>query len=202
MTGLFGELREALARRPPVRLGPPPAGVLPASVLVPFFLREDEPHLLFVKRPDGDYPHAGQVAFPGGKRDGDEDALACALRETEEETGLDPADVTLLGELDDYDTVVTGFRVTPVVGVIPFPYPFRPQPREVERLIEAPLRTLLDPAKLRTVTGELFGRVRPVHFYEVGIDVVWGVTAGMLGPLLELLRGLPSCPRPGNSGPP
>ena len=191
---LFDELERLLAARVP-RLLPDPSEARPASVLVPLYLDGGEPHLLFVKRPEGDYPHAGQVAFPGGRRDEGEEALACALREAHEEVGLEPSAVRVLGRLDEYDTVVTGYRVTPIVGVIPYPYPFRMQEREVERLLFVPLRTLLDPANCSTRQREWQGASWTIHYYQAGDDVVWGVTAGMLRPLLAEVRTLPSCPR-------
>jgi len=188
---LFDELEDALAGRTPVRLQPSPSS-RPASVLVPFYEQGGEAHLLFLKRPDGQYAHAGQVAFPGGKREEGESPLQCALREADEEVGLAPADARILGELDDFDTVVTGFCVRPVVAAIPFPYPFRPDPREVERLIHIPLARLLDPSIFKQEDREAFGRRWPVYYYTVGPDVVWGVTAGMLTPLLKIVRDLPS----------
>lgn len=189
---LFDELQSALAARPPRRLGPALDGVHEASVLVPFYEEGGEPYLLFLKRPDGHYRHAGQVAFPGGKREAGETLLGCALREAGEEVGLQPSDVRVLGELDEYDTMVTRFHVTPIVGVIPFPYPFRPDPREVEKLIHVPLRKLLVAGALREEAREAFGRRWPVYYYDVGPDVIWGVTAGMLKPLLGMIHELPS----------
>ncbi len=193
--GLFDELRSALAAKEPRRLGELLSGVRRASVLVPLFEAGGAPHLLLLKRPDGDYRHAGQIAFPGGKRDGEETALECALREANEEVGLARQDVELLGELDEYDTVVTGFRVSPVVGVIPHPYAFKPDPFEVERLITVPLVRLLDPSIFREEGRSALGRMWPVYYYRVGDDVIWGVTGGILTPLLEMIRALPSCPR-------
>jgi 8-oxo-dGTP pyrophosphatase MutT (NUDIX family) len=187
---LFDELRDTLAGRQRAQLGPAAEGTRPASVLVPFYEQDGQAHLLFLKRPDGHYHHAGQVAFPGGKREGTEDALACALREAREEVGLAPVDVEVLGVLDDFDTIVTRFRVTPVVGVIPCPYPFVPDPREVERLIHVPLSRLLDPSIFREEEREAFGRKWPVYHYAAGTDDIWGVTAGMLKPLLSIVRGL------------
>jgi 8-oxo-dGTP pyrophosphatase MutT (NUDIX family) len=189
---LFEELHQALAHRAPVSLGPVPGDVLRASVLVPFFERDSEVCLIFVKRPEGDYKHAGQIAFPGGKRDGAETALECALRETFEEVGIAPEDVRVLGELDEYDTRVTGFRVTPIVGVVPYPYPLRPQPREVERILQVPLASLLDPSIFRMEQREAFGHTYRIYYYGVPEGLIWGVTAGILTPLLELIRGLPS----------
>jgi 8-oxo-dGTP pyrophosphatase MutT (NUDIX family) len=188
---LFDELKAALAAREPVRLGPLEPGVRPASVLVPFYEQDGEAHLLFLKRPEGEYRHAGQVAFPGGKREPGETALACALREASEEVGLSAKDVEVLGEFDEYDTVVTSFRVTPIVAVIPFPYPLRPDPREVEKLLFVPVAKLLDPGIFREEIRQAFGRSWKIYYYDVGPDPVWGVTAGMLRPLLEIVRPLP-----------
>lgn len=193
---LFAELRAALAARTPKSLGELPTGTRRASVLVPFFDAGGAPHLLFLKRPEGQYLHAGQIAFPGGKRDGDESAFECALREAQEEVGLTMGDVEVLGELDEFDTVVTEFRITPIVGLIPHPYDFRPDPFEVERLITVPLSRLLDSSLFKQEWRRALGRLLPVYYYTVDEDVIWGVTGGMLTPLLELVRTLPSCPRP------
>lgn len=201
---LFDELKQALSVHEPRRLSPAPGRARPASVLMPFYEQGGEAYLLFLKRPDGEYHHAGQVAFPGGKREPGETPLECALREASEEVGLAARDVEVLGELDEYDTIVTGFHVTPIVGVIPSPYPFRPDPREVERLIHVPLARLLDPALSREEERHALGRRWPVYYYDVGPDVVWGVTAAMLRPLLALIGQLPSVagavPSPGASG--
>ncbi len=194
---LFAQLREALRQRAPKSLGELPPGVQRASVLAPFFEKQGEPHLLFLKRPEGDYRHAGQIAFPGGKRDAGESALDCALREAQEEVGLAPSDVEVFGALDEYDTVVTGFRISPFVGLMPYPYELRPAPREVERLLEVPLRALLDPAVFHCEQREAFGRLLAVHYYSVGSDLIWGVTGGILTPLLEMVRGLPAAARQG-----
>ncbi len=192
---LFGELRAALAARAPKSLGELPEGTRRASVLVPFFDAGGSPQLLFLKRPEGEYLHAGQIAFPGGKRDGDESAFDCALREAREEVGLAAGDVEVLGELDEFDTVVTSFRITPIVGVIPHPYDFRPDPFEVERLITVPLSRLLDSSLFKQEWRRALGRLLPVYYYTLDGVVIWGVTGGMLTPLLELIRTLPSCPR-------
>jgi len=192
---LFQELREALAARAPLRLGAVPYQATPASVLVPFYEEGGEAKLLFLKRPDGEYRHAGQIAFPGGKRDAGETAQDCALREAQEEVGLAPGDVQILGELDEYDTVLSGFRITPIVGIIPAPYPFKPDAHEVERLIHVRLEDLLDRGRFREELRELFGRMWPVFYYSVGPDVIWGVTAGILTPLLDIVRTLPSVRR-------
>lgn len=188
---LFADLKQALATREVRRLGDSPSHILPAAVLAPFFLKAGEPHLLFIKRPEGDYRHAGQIAFPGGKRDpGDRSNVDCALREAHEELGIAPEHVTLLGELDEFDTVVSGFRVSPIVGVIAHPYPFQPEPAEVERIIEVPLSVLLDPRNHRVEERQAFGATRRIYYISAGDDVIWGVTGAILVGLLEIIRGL------------
>jgi 8-oxo-dGTP pyrophosphatase MutT (NUDIX family) len=192
-TTQFDELRAALSARPAKSLGPPPEGVRLAAVLAPLFVKDGEPHLLFIKRPEGNYSHAGQIAFPGGRRkDADKDALATAFREAEEEVGIRGADVDLLGRLDEYDTVVSGFRVSPFVGAIPFPYPFRSDAREVASLIEIPMRTFFDPAAVREQIFNTGGVKHPVYFYSAGEHLVWGATGAMVHGLLEILSGLSS----------
>src|SRR4051812_11282044 len=119
------ELRAILASRTPVRL----SDGRKAAVLVPVLFAPDGPELLFMKRPDGATAHAGQVSFPGGKTDpGDRDAIATALREAEEELGIAPASVEVLGALDDINTAVTAFDVTPVVGALRERPVLRPSP--------------------------------------------------------------------------
>jgi len=182
------KLRAALSNRAPKRLGPLEAGTQRASVLVPFFEKAGDLHLLFVKRPEGDYPHAGQIAFPGGKRESGESEVDCALREAEEEVGIPPATIDLLGVLDECDTI-TGYRATPGAGLLSTRQ-FRAHPREVERILEVPLTVLLDRSRFRTQTRDILGRQVLVHYYSVGSDVIWGATAWMLTPLLELIRSL------------
>ncbi len=196
MAGFFDDLRDALATRGHRDLGAPPAGVRSAAVLAPLFLRDGEPHLLFIRRAEGAYSHAGQIAFPGGKRGArDADPLATALREAEEEVGIRGRDVEVLGRLDDYDTVVSGFRVAPFVGVIPFPYPFRSDAREVASLLEIPLSRLLDPAIYRELPIPAVGEHRTLYSYTVDENVVWGATAAMVRQFLAVVRELPSAPK-------
>jgi 8-oxo-dGTP pyrophosphatase MutT (NUDIX family) len=192
----FQELRDALAARPARLLGPPTPDVHLAAVLAPLFMKDEEPQVLFIKRPEGDYSHAGQIAFPGGrKKDSDADSLATAFREAEEEVGIRGSDVELLGRLNEYDTVVSGFRVSPYVGLLDFPYPFRSDAREVSFLIEMPIRTLLDPSIFREQPYTRGGVTWPVYFYSAGDHVVWGATGAMIHELLGIVRELPSWER-------
>src|SRR2546428_9461801 len=124
-------------------------GKTPAAVLVPLLAVDGEPQLLFTRRSRLLRHHQGQVAFPGGCRHpADADLVATALREAHEEIGLDPADVCLLGPLDDIETVATRFVITPFVGVVPHPYDFRPCPDEADLIFTVPLGRLEPPDAL------------------------------------------------------
>jgi 8-oxo-dGTP pyrophosphatase MutT (NUDIX family) len=157
---------------------------LPAAVLVGF--REGvQPRLVLTVRNDNLQAHAGQVAFPGGRSDpGDGDALATALRESEEEIGLDRALVTPLGYLDRFETI-SGFCVTPVVAKIAAEAQLYPAPDEVAEVFEVPLAFLLEPANLRRYTMEFRGHQRPMVEFIHGGHRIWGATAAMLYNLLQ-----------------
>ena len=118
----------------------------PAAVTLLLYEDGGEYHVILTARTSKVEHHKNEVSFPGGARDpGDLDALATALRETDEEIGVRPEDVEVLGALDDLVTV-SKFRVTPFVGVIPFPYEFRPNPHEVAEILQVPVSHLLDAA--------------------------------------------------------
>lgn len=159
----------------------------PAAVLVAVTDRRD-PGLILTRRTEALRHHAGQVAFPGGRIDPeDDDAIAAALREAREEIGLDPRDVQVVGPADRYRTV-TGFEVQPVLGVIPPDLVFAPEPAEVAAVFEVPLDFVLNPANHVEATVEWQGRNR--HFYEIGWNGhrIWGATAAMLVNLSRRLR--------------
>jgi len=155
------------------------AGITPAAVLVAVVERA-EPGVLLTLRPETMRKHPGQVSFPGGRIDpGDDGPVAAALREAEEEIGLPPAQVEVVGVADRYVTV-TGFEVTPVVGIVPPDLPLTPHPGEVAALFEAPLHFLLDPNHQMERTAMWRGRER--HYYEIEWDGrrIWGATAAMI----------------------
>lgn len=149
-----------------------------AGVLVPILLRANGPELLFTRRTDTVLTHKGQISFPGGQREeSDSETIETALRESYEEIGLESSRVTVLGELDDVFTSVSGYVITPVVGLIEGgAEDLRPAPDEVKSLLLLPVTTLLDPrvhtAETRTFEDQ---RVR-IHYYTVGDDVIWGAT--------------------------
>jgi 8-oxo-dGTP pyrophosphatase MutT (NUDIX family) len=149
-----------------------------AAVLVAITDRP-EPGLILTVRREHLRTHAGQVAFPGGRIDPGEDAPAAALREAFEELALNPALVRILGTADPYRTV-TGYGVTPVIGIIPPDLPLVPNPAEVADWFEAPLDFVLDPANQRQMTAEFRGRTRPYYQIDWQGRQIWGATAAML----------------------
>lgn len=160
----------------------------PAAVLVPLFVKEGEHHLLFTKRTDNLRNHPGQISFPGGRHDDtDESLLATALRETEEEIGLKREHVEVLGELDDMMTI-TQYRITPYVGVIPYPYQFQPNTMEIERIIEVPIKLFLEPQRLEIQQRAVFKNTVDVYYYHVADEPIWGATARIVKHLLEVIR--------------
>jgi 8-oxo-dGTP pyrophosphatase MutT (NUDIX family) len=155
-------------------------GRIDAAVLVPLFVVGDQLHAVFTRRRDDLRRHAGEISFPGGRQDDDEtDLRLTALREAEEEIGLDPAAVEILGCMPEYHTS-TGFRVTPVVGWAKPPLAHRPDPHEVADVFEVPLAFLLDPRNHRYESAFFKGRMRKYWAVPYGERFIWGATAGML----------------------
>jgi 8-oxo-dGTP pyrophosphatase MutT (NUDIX family) len=159
-------------------------------VLVPIFTPPDRPHLLFTRRTEEVLTHKGQISFPGGQQEaGDGSPLQTALRESYEEIGLEPRRVEPLGELDEVLSAVSGFVVSPQVGLIRGPADsLRPAPTEVRSLLLVPIETLLDPAVYRSEARTWMGAEHLIHFYTVGEDVIWGLTAMIVFQFLKLWR--------------
>jgi 8-oxo-dGTP pyrophosphatase MutT (NUDIX family) len=157
-----------------------------AAVLIAITDRA-EPGMLLTVRREHLRTHAGQIAFPGGRIEPDESASAAALREAHEEVLLDPAAVDLVGSIEPYRTV-TGYVVTPVLGVIPPDLPLMPHEHEVAELFEAPLDFLLDPDNQHLESALLQGRER--RYYEIVWDGrrIWGATAAMIVNLSRRLQ--------------
>lgn len=176
-------------RQPPVQGDLPElrAGAKVAAAVLIAITDRPEPGVILSVRREHLRTHAGQIAFPGGKVDEGEDAIAAALREAHEEILLDPAAAEVVGTLEPYRTV-TGFVVTPVVCVIPADIPLEPHEHEVAELFEAPLAFLLDPANQQRRSGLFQSRER--HYYEIDWNGrrIWGATAGMIVNLSRRLR--------------
>ena len=165
----------------------PPAILREAAVLVPLVMRTPEPTVLLTQRTAHLAAHAGQISFPGGGVEpndtGPEDT---ALRETEEEIGLARGHIDPIGRLDIYITR-TGFRVTPVVGIVRPPFALKPDPNEVAEIFEVPLSFILDPANRRRQSREFQGAQRHFWVFPYRDRYIWGATAGMLVNLCDAL---------------
>ena len=149
-----------------------------AAVLIAITDRS-EPGVILTIRREHLRTHAGQIAFPGGRVEENEDPVSAALREAHEEILLEPAKVDLVGTIEPYRTV-TGYVVTPILGVIPPDLPLEPHEHEVAELFEAPLAYVLDPANQRRQSALFQGRER--HYYEILWNGrrIWGATAALI----------------------
>lgn len=161
----------------------------PAAVLVPIVEHAEGMTVLLTKRTDHLDAHAGQVSFPGGRiEDHDVDAVATALRETEEEVGLSPSCIDVVGNLDEYHTG-TGFAITPVVGFVQPGFTLALDPFEVAEAFEVPFDFLMDPANHKRHRLTWQGREREYYAMPYQDYYIWGATAGMLVNLSRLIRG-------------
>ena len=158
-----------------------------ASVLVPIVDRAPEPTILFTQRTAHLKNHSGQISFPGGRAEAsDASAERTALRETWEEVGLPAERIELLGRLSDYHTR-TGYRITPVVGIVQPPFELNPDANEVAEIFEVPLAYLLDARNHQSHSREFEGEQR--YFFAIPFQhrYIWGATAGMLVNLQRFL---------------
>ncbi|MGH2721373.1 MAG: NUDIX hydrolase [Actinomycetota bacterium] len=172
-------------------LGPPAA----AAVLIPVVDGPGGPAVVLTRRARGLRAHRGEVSFPGGRVDPGESDREAALREAHEELGIDPGAVDVLGHLRRVHTVVSGYLITPWVGVIA-PSQFVPNPAEIAVVIEAPLPVLLAPGTRRDQRFIRKGHMRLSPAFDVGAHVVWGAT----GRILDTLLGLLGDPDPPGAG--
>ena len=193
MTGsVEAGLRQALSRPAgpssdfdlnPAIQPPPGTSLRPAAVLLAVWLRPEGARLILTKRSSHLKHHPGQIAFPGGKVDaGDAGPEAAALRESQEEIGLDPARVTILGTLPLHQTV-TGFSITPFIGLIRTDFTPVPEAGEVEEVFTVPLSHVLDPVMFSVQRRRWMGEWRRYYAVPYGPYYIWGATA-------RILRGL------------
>ncbi len=161
-----------------------------AAVLLGLFDQEGEPTILFIRRSSTLRAHSGEIAFPGGGVDQtDSSPIMAALREAQEEIGLDPARVEVLGVLQPVFTVVSNYLVIPVVAFLPRGLgTLQLQASEVTEIILAPMHDLTNPGIFHTEEWMRVGRTRTVYFYDYGSYRIWGVTARILNALLETLE--------------
>lgn len=178
---------DAKKRRPAIGDGdlngaPSPTGrkLKPAAVLALIEREGEDLRLVLTRRADHLQAHAGQVSFPGGRQMAGMESLSeCALRETEEEIGVSPEQVTLLGCWEPYETV-TGYEVTPFLGVAEGPLSFKADPGEVAEIFKTPFDFLMNPANHRLEEREFRGMLRRYYAMPWQGRYIWGATAGML----------------------
>lgn len=185
-------IQKTLAGRTPRRLNIP--GFIPAAIIIPVFEIEGEAHLLLTVRTDTVMHHKGQVSFPGGAREEQDNSLEqTALRETFEEVGIPPETVAIIGQLDDFPTI-TDFMVTPYVAAIPYPYPHRINTGEVAELLEVPLELFLSDRAFEIKEKTYRGVTYPVYYYYFKHAVIWGVTGFIVNRFVELVFGYNPAP--------
>ncbi len=163
----------------------------PAGVMLLLYPKDREYWVLLNKRTDGVEHHKGEISLPGGARDPeDETLLDTALRETQEEMGIQQGDIDVLGELSEVATN-TGFAISTYVGTIPYPYEFRVNEAEIAEVIEVPLRSLMDPANLREEVRVVGGKLVEGYSFAYDRRLVYGATAKILAHFLDLLKEVP-----------
>ncbi len=170
--------------RPATRPGQPREG----AVLLLLYPRGEHTCVLLTRRRDDLQAHAGQISFPGGRRERMETLAQAALREAHEEVGVEPSRVQLLGELTPLYIPPSDFQVHPFVGWHEQPAAFTPQPSEVAELLETPVRLLLDSQSRQEEVWNQRGMELRVPFFSIGPHKVWGATAMILSEFLERLR--------------
>ncbi|HQP50626.1 MAG TPA: CoA pyrophosphatase [Syntrophorhabdaceae bacterium] len=159
-----------------------------AGVVIPLYEKDSEPFIILTKRSNEVRIHKGEVSFPGGMcEDNDENVMNTALRECCEEIGVRESDIEIIGRLDDMNTL-TGFVITPYVGIIPYPYRFKTNPKEVAYLIELPISYLND-AKIGMEEAEYRNNIQIVHSFYYNGDRIWGATCRLLLQFRDIING-------------
>jgi 8-oxo-dGTP pyrophosphatase MutT (NUDIX family) len=166
----------------------PRGGFARAAVLVALHEKGGTPHVLLTRRTRHLRRHAGQISFPGGRLDPEEDHLSAALREAREEIGLEPDRAEVLGRLSETLVLTSAFRLTPWVASVPYPYPYVAAPHEVEEILHVPLARLLEPGVHRAERREAYGMLMDVHYFTLGDETIWGATARILSELVAVWR--------------
>lgn len=181
---------DAVRASGPPRLSPlEETGVRASAVLAPLYEHDGEPYVVLTRRAQHLRSHRGEVSFPGGGQDPGEDLLETALREAREETAMDTSTVAIVGELDHLETVMSRSFIVPFVGVLPARPQLEANPSEVAKILHVRLADLLDDDVFHEERWGLPPMDRPLCFFEVVGDTIWGATASMLRNLLALVTG-------------
>jgi 8-oxo-dGTP pyrophosphatase MutT (NUDIX family) len=160
-----------------------------AAVLMPVLKWKNEYHFLLTRRTEEVQTHKGQISFPGGMREGKEDLMKTALRETFEEVGIEEARVEILGRFHDYISI-HGYRVTPFAGYLHEPFTIRPQVTEVAEVLKVPLPVFMDPARLRIEKSPVENETH-VYYFSYGKHQIWGLTARIIKDFMDVLNSHP-----------
>ncbi|MFO7655982.1 MAG: CoA pyrophosphatase [Bacteroidales bacterium] len=159
-----------------------------AGVLILLFPIQENLKTIFIKRTEYKGPHSGQISFPGGKSEpGDNSIITTALREAEEEIGIDRGSVDILGQLTPLEIPVSSFKVFPVVGYTKHTPVFKPEKSEVEFLIEIDIRSLIDPALMKAKIMKIREFEINVPYFDIQGNHIWGATAMILAEFREIL---------------
>ena len=161
------------------------AQLRPSAIVLPLFADDEQVHVLLTKRTQKVRHHKGQISFPGGRLEDEESLQDCALRETEEEIGVSTDNIRLLGRLDE-TPVISGYRITPFVGVIPYPSNLLLSEDEIDSVITTPLSDFLAPEVHSMDVKEYLGRPYSIHFYNVAGETVWGATGRIMAQFLKI----------------
>jgi 8-oxo-dGTP pyrophosphatase MutT (NUDIX family)/RimJ/RimL family protein N-acetyltransferase len=181
-------VRAALDRVGSLETFAAPYGRVRAAVLIALFEEDGEARVVLTRRSSSMRSHRGEVSFPGGRIEVDETPVQAALREAEEEVGIDPASAEVLGELMPLATMSSSSSITPFVAVLPQRPELRPNPGEVELAFDVALADLLADGVFREERWDFpFGADRPVYFFDLPADLIWGATARILHELLALI---------------
>lgn len=182
-------LKEKLKKRKATSLGKM-EGFKVSAVLIPLYLKNEEPFFLLTLRTSTVRDHKSQISFPGGTvSDKDFTLLHTALRETQEEVGIPSEEIRIVGELDEIFTV-TYYRIKPFVGVIPVLQSIKPNPKEIEKVLFLPVSEFLKKENMRKeVKWEFLGKPYPVYYFDILGNNVWGATARIIKNFLEIVFG-------------
>ena len=191
MSSWIVELRSRLQNPPAHRL--PPTDARQAAVLVPLYVDAGELWTVLTQRTDTLPHHKGQIAFPGGSLESGEEPWDAAVRETEEEIGIERKKVLRLGDLDEAETP-TGFRIVPCVGAVPYPLETQLNSDEIEDVFSVPIKAFANPTAVEDRAVRLDGEERMLRIYHVGSRQIWGLTALILQNLLQRFGMEPAGP--------